>query len=518
MVFLYSNPPMSSVGLEIEADKENQNELDIIFESVLSRRRGVSRRSAVSNLLRKRIAELDTEMIRKPSKNHSKYRIHLDALADELDGCVAHWLDQHLWSLNLAPELVAHDERHVSAVETLLTDLVWPFWLTRSNASNPYRFRPEELIWLSIAAWMHDWGHVGGPIMGADELKELQKGRSPGDGRQDAKFYLSESFDVRYLHGLISQQLLTPTWRGMHHLDPQWALPAGVLCAHHQGFTSLGQEPANLGDREEVKALISEIGGNPERLIPSLWDQFFRLDDAGNDELKDLLKNYSFGRFQVLVALLRVADAADVGWHRASDNGIGRNAFLARCLFRAALMWSDDQAKGDEDKRTDQGKNADSLRLIRTLYVRYAEMVASEKHELGGGEEGNYFDTVLSVVRDSLPSVPVVEKLDKYREFLETQIEHFALHSRVHCVRFVGKQSSETAHWVFDAVVYPSAAEYVDDALKDVSRLIRRELRKGGARKILLDRGFAFGKTRLPHWYRFDGIRARSILDRDDES
>lgn len=504
-------PPFEDDNLQdFGGDQESLRELGMMFETVVSRYGQVQRRSSISALMRERLMELSGKDTGALDSAKDRFRDAVTQMANRLDACVGHWLDQRLWSINLAPELVAHDERHVSAVEVLISDLVRPFWLIRSGASRTHTFRPEELMWLSVAAWMHDWGHVGGPVVPQEYLKKIM---SDKDRLASNKFYLTESRDVRHLHGLISQQLLTRTWQGMHGLEEYISLPAGILCAHHQGFTSLGDEGPRLDD--QLKALLSEVGLAQERLIPSLRAQFdaLRLDALVEDQAENScvthfdLEGYQFSEFRRLVALLRVADAADVGRHRASDYGIGRNAFLARCLFRAALMWHDDESSMIDGQKDRRSGAIDVNQIFRQVYVELAKSAGSRGEELDKGDRSDLLEDVLKEIRRVGSGSKLVGRLEDYRSFLQAQTEHFIKHNRVHCVRFVGMPSDRAAHWVFDAVVYPVKEQEAESALEDVANFLRRELDRGKAEAILRDGGYCFRATRLPSWYPYDGRR-----------
>lgn len=414
-------------------------ELHALFDALMARSEGgFPARSTIAVILRDAVPDWATE---------ARLR------ADKLDWLVSHWLRQRLWSLNRAPELIAHDERHVAAVESLIAALVEPFW---TEAAWPH-FLPIELEWLSVAAWLHDWGHVGGAV-------------APWEiGGVDG--IVGSSRDVRVLHGLISQHLLGQQWFGMHGVDEATAGPAGVLCGHHQSWTSFGTErPQKRKDRDtkpDPVALLDELGLQPV----TLEEDVARLE--GLPPFVDL------SRFRLLVALVRVADGADVGRHRVPDIGAGRNGFLARCIHQEAM------------------RTADVLRFVAEHEpsvqrgVEIAHMVALEARRGGRGES---LDSVTPIAATDIPEI---EELRRYRDFVLEQGEHFDKHQLVDAVRF------EFVDDHFDVVVVPSdvSGSTAQTAVDAVADDVRRELDHHGVRPLLERNGIRFGRARTPRSY-----------------
>ncbi len=214
-------------------------------------------------------------------------------LSGALASCVQRWVDQRLWSLNLIPEIVVHDDRHVERVDGFLALLVAPLL-------HAGRLAPEQVAAMSAAAWLHDWGHVGSRL---------------GSG------YVSHPIAVRYLHGLLSRQLIAdaPSTHGLGQLGDSVPDLVGVLCAHHQRWCSCSDAQINLqGKQSEVLRLYTD---QPEVLAPTLHDE---ADRIGRDPQE----------LELMVSLLRIADACDVGAHRAPAHGRGRREFLLNCARR----------------------------------------------------------------------------------------------------------------------------------------------------------------------------------------
>lgn len=418
-------------------------ELRAVFDAVVARSDSAYvPTSAVASILRRPAPGMRAEVVERGL-----------GTAASLDGLVAHWLRQRLWSLNRAPELVAHDERHVAAVEGLIAVLVEPFWTRRLG---PPAFLPEELGWLSVAAWLHDWGHVGGMVApwrigGADAI-------------------VGSSRDVRVLHGLISQHLLGPAWVGMHGVEPSMAGPAAVLCGHHQSWTSFGRErPAVAAaaaddSKPDPVALLAELGVKPVTLE----------EDIG--ALEELPPFVGLARFRLLVALLRVADGADVGRHRVPDIGAGRNGFLARCIHQEAMRTAEVlRFVSDHDPRAQAG-------------IEIAHMVALEALQAGRG------DPEVLVTPIETAGIPEIEELVRYRAFVHEQGKHFDKHQLVDSVSFAFVDGA------FDVIVVPSedAQKLAEKAVDEVAKDVRCELDKAGVGAVLADNGIRFRKARTP--------------------
>lgn len=417
------------------------DDLHLTFDSVLARCDvNLTTRSAMASVLRQ-CDERRTGGAREEALER----------ADNLDRSVEHWLRQRLWSINRAPELVAHDDRHVAAVEQLAAALVEPFWVHRVG---PIDFLPIELEWLGVAAWLHDWGHVGGAVVpwvhgGVDGI-------------------VATSRDVRILHGLISQHLMGPLWRGMHGLDPVIAGPAAVLCGHHQSWTSFGTDQPGRRDKGDPRPDPLELLADL-RVKPVTLERDF-------EKLTGLPKYVDLDRFRVLVAILRVADGVDVGRHRVPDIGRGRAGFLARCLHQEAMRTASVlQFMADRQPHAKDG-------------IEIARTVALEALQGGRGEPLDHVSPIADV------DIPEITELRKYRDFVLEQGDHFDKHQLVDGVRFehTGRQ--------FDVVITPSEStpKAVTKAVNAVASDLQRELRKSGVGKVLGWSGISFGQARTP--------------------
>lgn len=406
----------------------------------------LGRRSSMARLLRR--ADLRADL----DSSDAQMR------ADRLDHLVDFWLRQRLWSLNLAPELVAHDERHVAAVEDLLTGLVEPFLVKRENL----RLSPLEAEWLAVAAWLHDWGHVGGPV-----TPFRHGGSYP---------VVSGSREVRLLHGLISQRLMGEHWRGIHGLPSDIAGPAAVLCGHHQSWTSFGEEiPQDAGDPS------GDVAG-PVRLMADLDVRPLSLmEDVA--ACRDRVPDYAgLRRFKLLVGLLRVADGADVGRHRVADVGPGRHGFLARCLHWEALRTASALATRPQGSTPDR------------VGVEIAMGVAIEALQAASAED--FAHRIGDIVDHGIDEIA---GLSRYARFVQAQEAHFRKHQLVEATRF------ERVGGYFDVVVVPALTPdgetRPERAVDAVANDVRRELEKADVGKVLDEFGVRFRRARTADTY-----------------
>lgn len=283
--------------------------------------------------------------------------------AGKLRSLVRRWIRNRLWSVNQVPEMVAHNDDHAVAVDrnvaflcefiTKRADdvLVDEKGVPRTGLSGLAALRSgegDEGAWLStrdlyllaVAAWLHDWGH---------------ESMSFGDVG-----FVKDPISVRRFHGFMSSQLIGSSMReDAHGLAPTAKESSrrreeqadrqevALLCAHHQGSSSCG--PLSAEDLPQI------IGPHPlgksytvEAL--SSFDEHVKTKLEEVDKSADYVKP-SLERLKVLLAILRVADAADVGAHRTPDfdyqeghrNSITDSLFQLRAPMEASdkdvLAW-----------------------------------------------------------------------------------------------------------------------------------------------------------------------------------
>lgn len=348
-------------------------------------------------------------------------------LAGQLRKCVDSWIAQRLWSLNLVPEFVAHDDRHVERVDHLVTQLAGPL-LRRGG------LEPREFFWLSCAAWLHDWGHVSARLDGG---------------------FVTHAIHVRDLHGLLTQRLLE-RFPAMHELDADDAEKVGLLAAHHQSWTSFGDakaKPKRAEIAQRYKATVTTLddGAAAVRLDPS--------------------------RARLLVALLRVADGADVGSHRVADLA-SRPDQLRQCAVRTLSRAVEELDRSDDPGKAELGKKLEELidDIQRSHNPRWeyfhecADAVASVNDPQGEPLQG-------------LPAA-IQQREEDYLKLLSDQEGYYHRHDRVRRVRF--RVSSDGAGGLSaSAEVVPRRSSWASgthgDPTADVDKDIRRELDRADA-------------------------------------
>lgn len=328
-------------------------------------------------------------------------RLGQSQLAGQLRTLVGRWVRQRLWAANLVPELVVHDERHVERVDHLLATLIAPLAADHSLTS-------REVFLLSCAAWLHDWGHVGGLL---------------GSPRR----FVDHPIDVRSLHGLLTAARLWD-YPGVHGLEDRQAAGVGVLAAHHQGWTSCGGEDPTPGDvHKEALARFTVAASSLQ-------------EDATTAGLDP-------DRAPLLVGLLRVADAADVGRHRVPQYA----------------------------SQTDYLKSCAQQTLGRTAAQLPNHLSGRAARQVGDALDTLLEDLSCQPARDTLEAhrrEPFVQRLLGYLDFLDKQGPHYDLHQDVLWVRITHTEAG------FSTLVTPAPGADPGRARDHVSAHVRRELDK----------------------------------------
>jgi hypothetical protein len=294
----------------------------------------------------------------------------------------------------------------------------------------------EQAELLSMAAWLHDWGHEGGAVS-ADLLNT------------DVDVLVEHPLDVRDMHGIVTQELLRPEYSGRHGLhDGAVAETVGVLCGHHQGWTSFGRAPATTSG---LTSRLRATGVRPRTLAEDLQLVHDRARRASTGATAYLL---SEPEGELLVALLRVADGADVGVHRVPDAGASKVVSLIRAVqvecarARARLL-------------LDLQRDIDVLpALERIASVRQVLLVAAAKART---EDPNTADPAQGLLRGVLDALgprdthETVAALRAYIIFAARQTDfYYPTHRRVADVRFVVEAQERSDSWGVDVRVRPS--------------------------------------------------------------
>jgi hypothetical protein len=387
---------------------------------------------------------------------HRRWLTGAEEGAQEMQGLIQLWMEQRLWAENKVRELVVHDERHTRRVDLLATQLAFPL-LVRSPPSLAVR----EAMALSCAAWLHDWGHEGG------EISAALIGRSP--------FVAVTADEVRRLHGVLTRELLRDEWRARHGVRPDLASVTGILCAHHQRWTSFGDD--------QPPTVLSSDGRNVKVTPPSLVDDVRAHNAAFGRQAQPAselgLWNVDYERVRLMVALLRVADGCDVGVHRVPDAGKAKHAYLARAIqIRCRTARAD--LRGS--------LNGEALEDALDVVSRVAEMARSvAAAPLGHADEVEPGEGLVDRMLGALmvgPDVRALRELTAYVRFASEHAKYYGFHRRVANVWFdVVPRAPGAMGYDVTVQVWPrdgvEAREGDIDAVAGVHQDLVRELRDG---------------------------------------
>lgn len=204
------------------------------------------------------------------------------------------WWDADVWSGDRIPQMMHHGRRHAANVDRHATTLLAHSRLGATASTSAF-----EMI--SAAAWLHDIGHLGATLGGE---------------------YINDYQHVRKTHGLLTDVLLNDRERqrelfgcgddheGLPSREVALAEATGLVCAHHQRFTRL---------REHETQRYKRCGGACRACAAAATYSVSPLRSRAKQKyyLEEQLK-VSPDQLVVLAAILRVADAMDLGIHRSS--------------------------------------------------------------------------------------------------------------------------------------------------------------------------------------------------------
>ena len=219
------------------------------------------------------------------------------------------WRSQNIWSANLVPEMVLHDAAHSQSVDRIIASLCEPLLNAEPTENRP--IDEADLVILACAAWLHDWGCNASASIG---------------GR-----LLTDPRDVRALHGYLSQIRLK--WDVDKHKlnDPALGFgrkitdQVGLISAHHVGHSSCGssavaarnkkrlRQPGVAVEYPKTDTAVDPLPGGKggvAKLVVQSFDNDLKFSLSGLPTQRDL--DHAHRR----LALLRIADAIDAGWHR----------------------------------------------------------------------------------------------------------------------------------------------------------------------------------------------------------
>ena len=448
--------------------------------------------SAFARLLNSRFASEFSLPYMRSEKIHNL----LETLPGALDKWTSHWQKHRLWDINLAPELVGHGKEHSQSVERLLSSLV------HASTTGDQEFSRWECGFLAVAAWLHDWGHIGGGLSRIAGLD--QEDEEPHE--IDMRVFVDQPAHVRQLHGLISQHLLKSKWLAMHKVPESISDPASILAGHHQGWTSFTEHrPKAFSDDELFRAdLCGLLGLDRDFEAPSLRDDMERFWKTWS--ASGLIESHGLGtfdklyrRFQFLLALLRVADGADLGVHRVKDHGEDRIPFLGRCLYREALRLRRRIGDGREEAFDSvlrfAGDVSNSVNPVGTFKDPARDPFIRRK------DDGN--SSIVALIEEKQPEAML---LKAYFDFLKRQLDYFDKHAHVHHVSFrprIGQNSEGMIE--IDVFVAPADIDEVDPDLRNgavhhVAQDIGKELNNKDSgetseiREVLKDHKYKVGR------------------------
>ena len=196
------------------------------------------------------------------------------------------WVDGDVWQADLLPHMVHHGKRHGQRVDRLATDLLR---ISPLMGQMSPRERLSAVEALSAAAWLHDVGQQGGVL---DDI------------------YVREYSHVRQFHGLLTREIIRVGADEFDLHEPNLRFLVAQLSKCHQRNARLlrAEEPKRPGYcPEKAECPICEQA--KIRLDAySLADELAREDNP-------LVRDTSAVS---LAAILRVADAADIGVHRVN--------------------------------------------------------------------------------------------------------------------------------------------------------------------------------------------------------
>jgi len=367
--------------------------------------------------------------------------------ARQLRELVDHWIRNRIWDHSMVHEMVLHDAVHSAHVDRNIASMA--VTLVHRDRLTAY-----EVFVLAVSAWLHDWGHSSTEI--------------------DAEVPTLPA-EVRTFHGPLSAYKILENREKEHHRlhDHDARRDVALLCAHHQGWTSCDGQDATPTKTES--GVLSKntlfLVGNP---LTSFRKDFDVLAMGGPG-----LLNYD--RAQMLLALLRVADAADMGQHRVPHRDSRRQSHAL--LLKQLLPDLQTAAEGVKALEKVNTAHVEIEGALDRQGARNEEEIDALIEEHLGGVPG-------WVRNDSVPAPAVVSDglrsrtrdLWKYAKHLARQRSYFDQHAGIrHVVPILQPTLDDdlliTLHVMTRADLDPEAAKV---ALDTVANSVWRELGKEG--------------------------------------
>jgi hypothetical protein len=230
--------------------------------------------------------------------------------ARQLRDLVNYWVRTNPWGQNYVPEMVGHGQAHGAAVERNVAQLARPF--VRRKGADPSEdgfLSGHDLLDLAAAAWLHDWGHGSALDFHGHPIKVTAS-------------------EARDWHGLLTQERL--------HSRQTEAFPPGLkfsgdiravgaLSSHHQGWTCFGDTDGEAEEAGKKKRpsqyqnlaphkVYCDMARTPSDHAGRHGGDMSRCKTPGNAR-----EHAAADHFRNKLAIIRLADAADIGIHRAPD-------------------------------------------------------------------------------------------------------------------------------------------------------------------------------------------------------
>lgn len=262
------------------------------------------------------------------------------------------WVVQDVWQADRLPQMVHHGVRHGRRVDRLATTMLRAAPMLGRLGSEEIDASFEAL---SAAAWLHDIGQRGGMVL------------QPGG----TKRYVQDYDHVRLFHGLLSRGIVDEHFEELDLREGPVRFVAGALMQRHQRLATLlaSDEPlpkmckpeAAARDQEAVAKEsdewshlhIKHCGICPGALQAiqgvSLYEEL-ELEREREGGLGAPVAPMTGVR---LAAILRLADAIDIGTHRVDGRwSTRRGTRSVEHVWRrdqVAMLTRDAEVRGDDD-------------------------------------------------------------------------------------------------------------------------------------------------------------------------
>ena len=296
-----------------------------------------------------------------------------DDEAQQLRALVDYWIRTDPWGQNYVPEMVGHGQAHAAAVDRNVAQLCRPFLVPNGSEAGDKQLSGTDVLDLAAAAWLHDWGHGS-----ALDHWGLPITVSPVEARD--------------WHGVLTAERLASREQ-MSASFPQEGFPfdgnksiIAILAAHHQGWTCFGDTPKELAKMKKpprakphlsshtlVCDIVAWQGDDGDRAADrhGLADCDAELAKWLKENPRDKIDDATITRLRQKLAILRLADAVDVGIHRAPGTETqGERAVWIAVEYARRLSTSGRLTVVENAVRQDvkDAQSADSRKAISIIF------------------------------------------------------------------------------------------------------------------------------------------------------